>query len=310
MIGSALHATKLTSVKEKDLLHALRKVPNAEFRKASEAMFAKYNPSVQWPFQPVIDGHGGMIATAPILALRAGKFHKVPILLGFNTNEGAMFVPKRVNEGRQFKDFFTTLLPGLRSLDIDKLAEVYPDPNLDPESPYVETRPGLGKQFKRLEQAYGQYAYIAPVRQTAHYFSEAEDDKTPWGSPPVYLYHFAAESSVNGGADHGSQGPWSSYMPDKRDKGKVIDEIAGSMHAYWASFVVSGDPNAVKGRWEKRIHWPMYKEELGSKVMVFGEGNVELSTGGKKGIAVQVKDDVFAAEESKFWWARTELFEF
>lgn len=245
----------------------------------------------------------------PIAALKARKFHKVPILTGFNTNEGAMFVPKNANTGKEFTDFFQELLPGLRHLDLEKLVEVYPDPTKDPESQYEETRRGLGKQFKRLEQAYGQFAYVAPVRQTVHYTSQGKEDGL-WGAPPpVYLYHFAASSSVNGGADHGSHTPWVSYMPERRDKGSVVDEISGSMHAYWTSFITSGDPNAVKGRWGERLKWPAYRSEQ-ARMMVFGEGNDELATGGNEGVAVQVKDDGFAAVESEFWWARTELFEF
>lgn len=260
----------------------------------------------------MIDGPGGLISVAPITALKAGKFHKVPILTGFNTNEGAMFVPKSAETGKEFMDFFKELLPGLRDLDIEKLNEVYPDPETDPESPYQETREGLGKQFKRLEQAYGQFAYVAPVRQTARYFSEAKGEGF-FGKKvglPVYLYHFDASSSVKGGADHGSHIPWVNFVPERRDKGVVVEEIAGSMHAYWSSFVTSGDPNIVKGKWGERIKWPTYRPGEEAKMLVFGERNDELAGGHHQGVSVQVKDDEFAEVESRFWWARTELFEF
>ncbi|CZR53044.1 related to cholinesterase [Phialocephala subalpina] len=299
----------LDKTSEKDLLPALRKVSTAVLKKASEFIFNKYNPSVRWPFQPVIDGKGGMIAVSPISAWKAGKWHKVPILTGFNTNEGAMFVPKNLDTGSQFKDFFRELLPGLREMDLETLNEVYPDPTTDPLSPYKETRSGLGYQFKRLEQAYGTFAYIAPVRQTAHYAASLQNSNGNGGSAPVYLYHFAASSSVKGGADHGSHIPWVSYMPERRDKGETVDEISGSMYAYWSSFVLTGDPNVVPGRWRDRMRWPEYKVEE-ARVLTFGEGNDEVAGGGNKGVALQVKDDGFANEESEYWWKRTELFEF
>ncbi|KAF8858897.1 carboxylesterase family protein [Acephala macrosclerotiorum] len=299
----------LDTKSEKDLLPALRKVSTAEFKKASEAIFNKYNPSVRWPFQPVIDGQGGMIPVSPISTWKAGGWHKIPILTGFNTNEGAMFVPKKYDTGSQFTDFFRELLPGLREADLQELSEVYPDPITDPTSRYKEIRVGLGKQFKRLEQAYGTFAYIAPVRQTAHYAASLKNANGDGGGAAVYLYHFAASSSVKGGADHGTHIPWMSYMPERQDKGSVVDEISGSMHAYWSSFVLAGDPNAIPGRWRDRMRWPEYKVEEG-RVLTFGEGNDEIAGGGNKGVAVQVKDDGFAAEESEFWWKRTELFEF
>ncbi|PBP17805.1 carboxylesterase family protein, partial [Diplocarpon rosae] len=236
------------------LVTRLRGYSAAEIQAASAKIFQKSAKSVKWPFQPVIDGPGGIIPIRPIDAWRAGKWHKVPILTGFNTNEGAMFVPKDAETNHDFTSFFADLLPGLSSKDISELAQLYPDPTKDARSQYRETRSGLGAQFRRLEQAYGHFAYTAPVRQTVHFASA--------GPAPVYLYHFAASSSRRGGADHGgARGPG----PDAR-------AAPGSS---WCL-----------GRGTTR--WP-------------GRG---------QGVAVRLKDDVYAAEESEFWWNRTELFEF
>ena len=224
------------------------------------------------------------------------------ILTGFNTNEGASFVPSSIETGEEFREFFHTLLPTLSAADLQELEEKYPDPLLHPNSPYKETRPGLGAQFKRTEQAYGHFGYTCPVRMTAHFASSNDI--------PVYLYHFAPSSSVNKGADHGTQNPFPTYNQNIRDVSKTMDEIAGSMHAYWTSFIVSGDPNMVQGRWPKRPVWPRYLEGKGmGRKVVFGEGNDELAGGGKKGVAVKVTDDAFTREECVYWWNRTELFE-
>ncbi|KAI9055617.1 hypothetical protein LZ554_000561 [Drepanopeziza brunnea f. sp. 'monogermtubi'] len=295
---------------ESEIVTTLRGYSTAEIRAASNQIFHKYNPSVRWPFQPVIDGKGGIIVTRPIDAWKAGKWHKVPILTGYNTNEGAMFVPKTVKTSQEFSNFFTTLLPALREKDISELQDVYPNPAIDPHSPYKETRPGFGAQYKRLEQAYGQFAYIAPVRQTVHYAAS--------GPAPVYLYHFAAESSVNG-ADHGTHIPFITHTMGDRGKSKTVIEISGTMHAYWTSFITSGDPNKVLGRYPLRRKWPVYvkseREGGGRKggegrILVFGEGNNEVAGKKDKGEVCQLKDDGFAAKESEFWWDRTELFEF
>ncbi|KAI6711179.1 hypothetical protein JHW43_006322 [Diplocarpon mali] len=299
-----------SSVPESRLLTKLRGYSAAEIQAASAKVFNKAQNSLKWPFQPVIEGEGGFIPISPIEAWKAGKWHKVPILTGYNTNDGAMFVPKNAETNDNFISFFVDLLPSLGSKDILELERVYPDPTKKARSKYKETRPGLGAQFKRLEQAYGHFAYIAPVRQTVHFASA--------GPSPIYLYQFAASSSVNGGADHGTHMPWVAHVPGLKKKSKTVDTISGMMNAYWTSFVTSGDPNLVPGRYPGRKKWPAYErsERKGvgrqggeEQLLVFGEGNDEVAGGETKGIAVQSKGDRFAAEESEFWWNRTELFE-
>ncbi|TVY17872.1 Carboxylesterase 4A [Lachnellula arida] len=284
------------------IIPALRLLPTSRIKTASEAVFTKYSLSIRWPFQPVIDGPGGMIATAPIHALRAGKHHRIPLLTGFNTNEGASFVPWSLAKAAQFTAFFRTMLPGLSEEDLSELDTVYPDPVSDPTSKYVERRRNLGKQFKRVEQAYAHFAYIAPVRQTACYAAEAEN-------VPVYLYHFAVSCSVNGGADHGNHSSFVTYDRQVRAMSATLDEIAGTMHAYWSSFVTTGDPNAARGRWGARPEWPRYVSGDTGKKMLFGEGNDEVAGLGNKGVVAQVVDDVWAKEECEYWWQRTEKFE-
>jgi acetylcholinesterase len=289
-------------IDEELIMQALRDLPSDEIREASESTFNDYNPSVRWPFQPVIEGAGGFIEEAPISAFKKGRFHKVPILTGFNTNEGTTFVPAGTATGRQFTKFFRTLLPGLSKKDLAELNEVYPDPLTHRSSKYKETRDGLGAQFKRTEQAYGHFSYTCPVRMTGH-FAAANDVS-------VYLYHFAVSSSVNNGAGHGTNNPFPTYNQDIRDVSETIDEVAGSMHAYWTSFITTGDPNKIKGRFPNRPIWPLYEPGKGmGKKVVFGEGNDEIAGGGNAGVAVQVSDDRFGAEECTYWWDRTELFE-
>ncbi|TVY82248.1 Carboxylesterase 4A [Lachnellula suecica] len=290
----------LETVSESNIFNKLRALPTSQIKQASEAVFDKYNPSIRWPFQPVIDGPGGMIPIAPIKAWRTKKWHKIPILTGFNTNEGAMFVPSTLSKSQQFTAFFRTLLPGLSSEDLETLNKVYPDPISHPTSKYAETRKGLAAQFKRVEQAYGHFAYIAPVRQTVNFAAS--------GPAPIYLYHFAANSSIRGGADHGDHASFVTYNKETKDISPTIAEIAGTMHAYWTSFITTGDPNKLGGRFEDRPVWPKYV--LGkAKKMLFGEGNDERAGQKHKGKAVQVVDDSWAKEECDFWWERTEKFE-
>ncbi|RDW82155.1 hypothetical protein BP6252_03267 [Coleophoma cylindrospora] len=291
----------LSSVPPCDLFKALQSLPFSTIKSASENTFIDFMESVKWPFQPVIDGEGGIIPVAPIKAWKDGNFSRIPILTGFNTNEGAAFVPQNASSPAAFLDFFRTLLPTLREVDLKELEQVYPDPTTTSNKMYKETRPGLGLQFFRMEQAYGHFAYIAPVRQTADFAC-----KNSTLDNPVYLYHFAVSSTVNGGANHGDHTEFATYS---QRSSSSIESISKIMHAYWTSFIVSGNPNSVAGNCGARPEWPIYSGARTGQKIVFGEGNDILAGGKNEGVAVKVETDSWAADECEYWWNRTELFE-
>ncbi len=292
------------------ILPALRAKTFQEIKKASGAIFEKYNPSVRWPFQPVIDGPGGMIPIAPIAAWKAGTFHRVPILTGFNTNEGSMFVPEDASTSKEFTNFFHTLLPSLSKYDLDLLNEVYPDSLLGKDEKYKETEKRLGSQFTRLQQAYGHFAYIAPVLQTASFASSPPDSaSSAKDTPPVYLYEFALPTKAILLAYHGSHSTFITHSPEIKHLPPTIKEMSDTMHAYWTSFILTGDPNAVKGKLGDRDIWPTFHAEGKRDMIVFGEGNSELIGGKEKGDAVKIGSDAGVREVCKFWMDRTEIFE-
>ncbi|KAL1301422.1 hypothetical protein AAFC00_005678 [Neodothiora populina] len=284
------------SKSDSEILACLRDASYEAITDGQGAVFAKYNPSVRWAWQPVIDGD--IISRRPTDAWTSGKWNKVPILTGFNHNEGTMYVPKDMSESDEFEDFFATLLPQMSKEHVKQLAALYPDPATDASSQYVETRPAaLGPQYKRVEAAYGHYAYVCPVRQTAVYASTAPED------PPVFLYHWAQNRSVIAGANHADQMWYETMDVDVRGASPTQEEIAGYFHGYISSFIISGDPNAVKGRYGDRPEWKSYAD--GGKTMQFGMGNDEPAGGSSIGVKAQLVKDDWAAEECKFWWEQS-----
>jgi acetylcholinesterase len=281
------------------IIPCLRNVSEASIVSASNAVFATWNPSVRWAWQPVIDGE--LIPRRPLSAWQSGHWNKVPILTGFNHNEGTMYVPKTVATSADFRAFWSTLLPQLSAEDLDEIDTLYPDPALDPESPYLDTR-GLdvGAQYKRLEAAYGHYAYVCPVRQTAVYATASPEN------PPVYVYHWATNRTVLGGANHADQMWYEVYDPSVTGISATQRQIAGTFHDYIVSFVLGGDPNKVKGRWERPVWnaWGGQVEEE-EKTMLFGQGNDERAGGGNLGVVAQLVDDTWATKECEFWWKQT-----
>ncbi|RTE84276.1 hypothetical protein BHE90_001108 [Fusarium euwallaceae] len=277
---------------EDEIFPYLRKQPESVITTAQTATFDKYNPSLRWAFQPVIDGD--IIARPPLETWKQGKWHKVPIMTGFTTNEGSLYVDKKMSTGSEFRHFFEELLPLLSKDDINTIDNLYPDPATSDE--YKETREGMGAQYKRIEAAYAHYAYVAPVRQTAELASP---------SVPVYLYHWSLVSSVNNGAQHGDNMRYEVCDPNVVKISPAQKEVAGTTNAYVTSFITKGDPNAVGGEYASRPKWEPYDGKA-PKVLQFGPGNEEL-IGGGVGKPAAFVDDVWGRKQSEFWWSKVDI---
>ncbi|KAL2864058.1 putative extracellular lipase [Aspergillus lucknowensis] len=288
---------------ESEIFKYLRTLPSEIITTAQTAVFDKYNPSLRWAFQPVIDGE--IIRRKPLDAWRLGYWHKVPIMTGFNTNEGTMYVDKTMDDPRDFRGFWAMLLPQLEDEDLDTIETLYPDPSISTPgsvSPYLETREGygLGSQYKRIEAAYGHYAYVAPVRQTAHFASSQGAN--------AYLYHWALPRTVVGGANHADNMYYETYNDEITGISDSQKDLSGVLHGYITSFITAGDPNVVGGRYKERPTWERY-DSAKPRVLVFGEGNEELVGGGPGGERERAKcvDDTWAREETEFWWGKVEI---
>ncbi|KKZ66011.1 triacylglycerol lipase [[Emmonsia] crescens] len=293
-----------SSLEESEIMPCLRSKSALTIAWASSKIFSRYEPSDRWAFQPVIDGD--VIKQAPIRAWESGNWNKVPILTGFNTNEGTSFVPSGMSKPEEFINFFRALIPAMPDADLTELDKLYPDPLKYPSSSYVENRNiRVGGQFKRAAAAYGHFAYICPVRQTAHRASAGQQ-------APVFLYHWALNKTVKGGSSHGDQVEYETYNPGVRQISAAQDEIAGTLHAYFTSFLTTGDPNAVPGRFPDRPKWKAFGGGWWKKnrtLMLFGEGNDERAGGSGVGVPAQVVDDDWSQGECEFWSDRSILTE-
>lgn len=285
------------------IMACLRAQPSEIVTNASFTVFDRYNPSVRWAFQPVIDGE--TIKQRPIDAWNSGKWNQMPILTGFNTNEGTYYVPPKMSTSDEFKSFFRTLLQAFTEEDIQTIDKLYPDPALDSSSAYVETRDiPVGPQYKRVEAAYGHYAYACPVRQTANLVSTGQN-------APIFLYRWALNKTVQGGANHGDQMAYETFNPEVRDISKDQEEVSGMLHSYFTSFIVRGDPNAFQGRYAHRPIWEAYdaSRDSGKRIMIFGEENDERAGGNGRGTLAQIADDEWSRRECEFWWTKSGMSE-
>ncbi|KAJ9644997.1 hypothetical protein H2204_001459 [Knufia peltigerae] len=281
-----------------DTFKYLRKIPLSTIIEAQDAVFDKYKTTMLWPFRPVIDGD--IIPRPPLESWNSGRFYTIPIMTGFCTNEGSLYVDRKLSQPEQFTRFMRTLLPGLPDEDITRLNDLYPDPSTG-DTTYQDERvgPEVGPQYKRTEAAYGQYALISPVRQTAHLASSVPD------APPVYLYHWDVSTTLYGGSSHADNLRYESYPAETTSISPGQKEVSGMFHAYICSFICNGgDPNRLRGRWyDHRPTWEPYTHNR-PLTMVLGKGNREL-IGGEVGTAAELMREACYDDQCRFWWERT-----
>ncbi|KXJ87369.1 Alpha/Beta hydrolase protein [Microdochium bolleyi] len=312
---------------EGEVFPYLRSLPASVIAEAQTKVFGAYNPSLRWAFQPVIDGE--IIRRAPMDTWRQGLWHRgIPIMTGHTTNEGAIYVDRKMATDDEFVAFWKTLLPQLTDdEDIPRIKGLYPDPLAHPCSKFAEKRRQcvekgeIGEQFKRIEAAYAQYAYITPVKHTAHLATDPEQNEGKGGVPPVYVYHWALESDVIGGAKHGDNMFQETREPSRRGVSATQDAISAVLHAYITSFIVhGGDPNVIRcvkkgsqvdGIVEEAVEgrpvWGTYTRDK-PVLMTFGEKNKELVGGDvDRGQPAELVDDVDSRDECEFWWSKVDI---
>ncbi|KAK0128999.1 hypothetical protein ONS95_000940 [Cadophora gregata] len=282
---------------EESITSCLRSRPEKTIVAASTTVFDKYNPSLRWAFQPVIDNE--IIHQRPIDAWQSGKWNQVPIMTGHVTNEGTYYVPASMTSGEDFTNFWHVLLPHYSNEDLNTINSLYPDPSKDER--YKDTRDlgaiGVGPQFKRVEASYAHYAYVCPVRQTAHMASTVQE-------PGVFAFHWALNKTVKGGANHGDNMYYESFQDEITSISSAQREVSGKYHAYVTSFITHGDPSAIQGRFADRPKWEKY-DSTSARVMTFGKGNDERAGGSGLGDAAQMLGSDWVKRECDFWWRKS-----
>ena len=173
--------------------------------------------------------------------LQAGAFHRVPILIGTNADEGSPVVARdaKVDSLAAYREAVRKWF----SDDDGILTRAYP----------VKDVAGIIPVLQRL---WGDQRYGAPARAFARLASSHR--------APVFFYFFTrvGESARDAGASHGSDGPFffnRSTLPPPLGTTLFDAALRQTMSDYYVAFVSSGDPNGPG-----RPKWPAYS--LGSEI--------------------------------------------
>jgi para-nitrobenzyl esterase len=193
---------------------------------------------VQWG--PVVDGVE--IPDQPRQLFESGVFHRVPVIVGTNRDEGWPFVDRSFSN-ELTSEQYTALLETEFGAESGAVAAMYQ---------------GLGSPKATLAAIVGDVEFVCEARRVARAIERT--------GTPVYQYSFdyevdpIAQDRVNHGLEvnllfGNNFGPPSNYMLNDADL-TMFRRMAG----YWARFAASGNPNSED---ETVVHWPAFKHPTG-----------------------------------------------
>ncbi|MDR1360667.1 MAG: carboxylesterase family protein [Deltaproteobacteria bacterium] len=193
---------------------------------------------------PVFDG--AVLPKDPARAMAAGEFAKVSLLLGFNKDEGSIFIPAGTDQSA-YKMLAARIFGGGKG---QRILERFA----------VEAK-NTAEQRARQIVAYG--VFSAGSKRFADLAAAAGNS--------VYLYNFtyaAPQAEQNGlGAAHAGELPF--VFNNLAAAGLTgPQELAEAMHTRWANFIRTGDPNEGEAPADQ-ARWPGYDAAKAS-VLFFG----------------------------------------
>lgn len=204
-------------------------------------------------FTPIVDGD--LIPDYPVKTFRAGKQTRIPLVIGTNHDEAALF-----------KMMKSPLMPitesSITRMFTDVAAE---DPKLAGLEPgVIAAYPSFPKQKGAM-----QISRDAGFRMPSIWVAEAHSKVAP-----TWMYRFDAAPPLMKllglGASHGTEIPYAfGTLPQKvSNKRAVIFRLGGlktawkisrRMQAHWLSFASSGDPATTHPDEDVMMPWPRYE---------------------------------------------------
>jgi para-nitrobenzyl esterase len=191
-------------------------------------------------FSPVVDGQ---FLSRPILGIyEAGKQAKVPLLAGFNRDEGSFLLSDMT------ADKWTSMAVQRYADKADRFLQLYP--GWTDAAAARSAADFAGDQFI----AYGTWKWMEIDRKSGNQniYRYQLDLAAPPSKfhPGSYAFHSNDIEYVFGTLDTRPGAVW------RPEDYKLSDQIM----SYWTDFAKTGDPNGVDGRGNRLPEWPKYEE--------------------------------------------------
>ncbi|KAJ7700405.1 esterase 1 [Mycena rosella] len=203
---------------------------------------AMANQTEAFPWDPVIDGPGGLIPDLPSVLFSRGQFSRLPFMAGTNLDEGTILFNPATNSSNEILALFIAMntpsvSPAILQSSVEKLLQLYPDiPELgSPFNTGNETF-GLSSQYKRAAAIVGDMYFTSQRRL---WIETAANAGVPtWG----YLFTQPQPNSPPAeGVFHSSEIAFVYGAPSDNSTSALT--ISRLMTDYWVSFATSLTPN-------------------------------------------------------------------
>ncbi|KAI1504016.1 Alpha/Beta hydrolase protein [Biscogniauxia marginata] len=221
---------------------------------------------------PVLDGD--MITDYPYDSYSEGKFIKIPLIVGDDTNEGTSFTPTGTSTLGQSDSFLKSQFPFLTLEQLGRINDLYPNTN--------DSCPNTGCYWRQVSDAYGDMRYMCP----GIFVSSAMANYSTTGA---YNYRYNVEDPAQVAAGYGVPhtvelnaiwgpenvgprgSPPASYYPDG-----VNAAVIPVIRAYWISFIRTFDPN--KYRYPDAARWEVWSPKSQDRLLFETGGNTTMES--------------------------------
>ncbi|KAM0807960.1 putative Alpha/Beta hydrolase protein [Seiridium cardinale] len=223
-------------------------------------------------YNPVIDDD--IVSDYTYASFAAGRFIKIPVIIGDDTNGGTSFAPSNTSTLAESNMWLRNQFPRLTLEQLGEVDTLYPNPN--------QTCPNSGCYWRQLSNAYGEMRYMCPGLFISNAF-------TTYGVPQSWAYRYNVEDPIQVaqgfGVPHTVEtfalwGPENipsnstvpvSYWPNGTNAA-VVPVIQG----YWASFIRSFDPNQY--RYPGSAKWEQWTDAGQQRLLFSNGGNTTMET--------------------------------
>ncbi|KAI0391543.1 vacuolar triacylglycerol lipase [Xylariaceae sp. FL0594] len=243
-----------------------------------------------YPWNPVIDGD--MLQDVTYRLFAEGKFPKIPMIVGDDTNEGTTFAPQSASTQEDSDLFLRSQFPYLTTEQLGRIAELYPNEenaSCSSNTTYGGGGGGAGTGvgaatgcfWHQAAAVYGDMRYTCPGLYISSALRTHGVDSSwsyRWNveDPMQISQGLGVPHTVELNAIFGPEYVSSNNAPASYQPGGVNAAVVPLIQAYWTSFIRSVDPNTY--RLPGSAVWDVWDPDVMDRLLFSTGGGTQMET--------------------------------